>query len=149
MVELVKISGDLFKDISEISVLFSFLVTLVLLLIGVVVFFYFRIEKLNKDQKDEIINHEKEYQEEYNKIRNLYETKIDDLSKENLKKYEEMNRQWVESEKETLNVLNGVSSILEMSEKMSKVDTDRILEKINNTEQRILDLINNIDKNSK
>jgi Na+/phosphate symporter len=67
-------------------------------------------------------------------------------AKEIAKQQEDRNKQWLESEKETLNVLNGVSSILEMSEKMGQNDTNKILEKIKSTEERLLQRIDELKK---
>jgi hypothetical protein len=43
-----------------------------------------------------------------------------------LKREEDRTRQWMESEKETLRVLNGVSSILELGEKMLNTETGKM-----------------------
>ena len=86
---------------------------------------------------------------------NLYrlsQKEIKDIQAEHTKEIKEQqierNKQWLESEKETLNVLNGVSSILEMSEKVGQNDTNKILEKIKLTEERILQRIEDL-KNQK
>ena len=47
-----------------------------------------------------------------------------------LKRAEERTRQWIESEKETLHVLNGVSNLLDLSEKIGRVESQKILSKI-------------------
>jgi len=46
---------------------------------------------------------------------------------EMLKKEEERSRQWIESEKETLHVLNGVSILLDLNDKMGRVESEKIL----------------------
>ena len=63
---------------------------------------------------------------------------------EHIKKIEEVRKEMSESEKETLKVLNAVSSILEMSEKMGQNDTQKILETVKNTEEKIIELIKNL-----
>jgi GTP-binding protein EngB required for normal cell division len=47
-----------------------------------------------------------------------------------LKREEERSRQWMESEKETLHVLNGVSNLLDLSEKIEGVRSEKILESL-------------------
>ena len=47
-----------------------------------------------------------------------------------LKREEERTRQWMESEKETLHVLNGVSQLLELSENIGRVESTKIINKI-------------------
>lgn len=45
-------------------------------------------------------------------------------------KEEEKTRQWVESEKETLQVLNGISQILELSDGIKQKELEKILNEI-------------------
>lgn len=85
---------------------------------------------------------------------NLYrlsQKEIKELQKEHnkelTKQQEERNKQWLESEKETLSVLNGVSGILEMSEKVGRNDTTKIIEKVKITEERIITQIKLLSKN--
>lgn len=91
-----------------------------------------------------------ELSEQYSKnINNLHQdhaTKIDDIRQQQVKHEETLNKHWSESARETLQVLNGVSLVLEMGEKASKYETDKILEKIENTEKRIIDNLNNLNK---
>jgi hypothetical protein len=47
-----------------------------------------------------------------------------------LKREEERSRQWMESEKETLHVLNGVSTLLDLSEKIGRVESEKIIKKL-------------------
>ena len=55
-------------------------------------------------------------------IRKENEEKLESLRVEMLKREEDRGRQWMESEKETLHVLNGVSNLLELSDKVDKVE---------------------------
>ena len=66
-----------------------------------------------------------------------YANKIDDIRKENMIKETERSKQWRESEKETLIVLKGVNSVLELSEKMKENDTQKIIDKINSLEKSL------------
>lgn len=69
---------------------------------------------------------------------NQYVAKLDSIRKENtenfernrldmLKREDDRNRQWIESEKETLHVLSGVSNLLDLSEKINRVESDKIM----------------------
>jgi len=64
------------------------------------------------------------------KVDNIRKEQSDTLEKirvEMLKREEERGRQWMESEKETLHVLNGVSTLLDLSEKIGRVESEKIL----------------------
>jgi hypothetical protein len=47
----------------------------------------------------------------------------------------------MESEKETLHVLNGVSTILELGDKLTKSDTDKILKRLTEIEDALKKLV--------
>jgi hypothetical protein len=63
-------------------------------------------------------------------IRKEHTEKIETIQNEMLKKEEERTRQWIESEKETLQILNGVSKILELSENIGKIESEKIISKL-------------------
>ena len=60
-------------------------------------------------------------------IRNDHATTLEKIRVEMLKKEEERGRQWMESEKETLHVLNGVSTLLDLNEKIGRVESEKVL----------------------
>jgi len=59
-----------------------------------------------------------------------------------LKREEIKNRQWIESEKETLLVLNGVSTLLDLNEKLLTLESDKIFVKLDEISNKLNDLIN-------
>jgi len=59
-------------------------------------------------------------------VRKENSDKLESLRVEMLKREEERSRQWMESEKETLHVLNGVSNLLELSDKVDKAEFKKI-----------------------
>lgn len=63
-------------------------------------------------------------------IRKDHGDKVEDLQTQMLQKEEDRTRQWIESEKETLHVLNGVSSLLELKENISRIDSQKIISKL-------------------
>lgn len=70
-------------------------------------------------------------------IRKEHLKSLEQLRNETIKKNDERNRQWAESEKETLHVLNGVSNILDLSEKIGRVEADKIISKLNEIQTKI------------
>ena len=79
-------------------------------------------------------------QQHISKIEILQKEHSETLEKiriEMLKREEERSRQWIESEKETLHVLNGVSMLLDLNEKIGKVESEKILKKLDEIREKI------------
>jgi len=77
------------------------------------------------------------------KIDNIRREHSDTLEKirvEMIKNEGEKNRQWIESEKETLFVLNGVSNLLDLSEKIGRVESEKILKKLDELQLKVENL---------
>lgn len=70
-------------------------------------------------------------------IRREHSDTFEKIRIEMLKREEERSRQWIESEKETLHVLNGVSTLLDLSEKIGKVESERILKKLDEIQTKV------------
>lgn len=62
---------------------------------------------------------------------------LEKIRLEMLKREEERSRQWIESEKETLHVLNGVSMLLDLNEKIGKVESEKIFNKLDEIREKI------------
>ena len=101
---------------AETSPLNGALVGFIILLIAGIVMLWKQMDNSRKELKD---------------INKSHTDKLEEIRKENLKREEERNKQWSDSEKETLQVLNSVTKILEMGEQKGHNDTKQILEKIN------------------
>ena len=71
-------------------------------------------------------------------IRKEHSTTLENIRVEMLKREGERSRQWIESEKETLHVLNGVSTLLDLSEKIGRVESDKILKKLDEIQSQII-----------
>lgn len=112
---LAQINLEGFEAAAEQNTIFAILVSLVLILFGIIVYLFKENKDLNKELK---------------KLLDVQIEKIDTIRKENMTKEDERNLHWRESEKETLTVLKGVNSVLEMSEKMKENDTEKIIDKI-------------------
>lgn len=70
-------------------------------------------------------------------IRKEHSNNLEGLRIEMLKLEEERTRQWMESEKETLHVLNGVSNLLDLTDKIGRVDSEKILKKLDEIQTKI------------
>jgi len=70
-------------------------------------------------------------------IRKDHSDTLERIRVEMLKKEEERSRQWMESEKETLHVLNGVSMLLDLNEKIGRVESEKILLKLEEIREKI------------
>lgn len=63
-------------------------------------------------------------------IRKEHSDTLEKIRVEMLKREGERSRQWIESEKETLHVLNGVSMLLDLGDKISRVESEKIIKKL-------------------
>ena len=80
------------------------------------------------------------HQQHTAKVDSIRREQVETMEKirvEMLKREEERSRQWMESEKETLHVLNGVSILLDLSEKIGKVESDKILKKLEELQLKV------------
>lgn len=77
-------------------------------------------------------------------IRKENSDKLENLRIEMLRREEERTRQWKESEKETLHVLNGVSNLLELSDTVDKAELKKINKLLTSIDITIGDLNKNI-----
>lgn len=136
---LLQVVPEGLQEAAKTSPLNGALVGFIVLLIAGIVILWKQIDKSRKDLKE--LN--KEHASKLDENKKDYITKFDTVQKEYLQREEERNKQWSESEKETLQVLNGVTSILAMSEKMGQKDTKEILEKLKLAEDKIITAINN------
>lgn len=130
---------DGLEEAAETSPLSGALVGFIIILLGGIAILWRQFIITRKELKE--LN--KEHAEKLDENKKDYVSKFESLQSEYLKREEERNRQWSESEKETLQVLNGVTSILAMSEKMGQKDTKEILDKLKLAEERIITAINN------
>jgi len=110
------------------------------LFIGVCVVFGFEIMAMvralhAKTKKAELMEHQ--YAAKINVIRKENEQKLDDIRVEMLKREEERSRQWMESEKETLRVLNGVSNLLDLEDKFDKSRSEEILKVVSEIREKV------------
>lgn len=94
-----------------------------------IIFIYLLTKRLSKKTKENS-QIQKQHIARLDKLREDHSIRVENLHTEMLKKEEERTRQWIESEKETLHVLNGVSSLLELSENIGRVESEKIINKL-------------------
>lgn len=87
-------------------------------------------QKSMKQKSTEMKLLQQQYLARVDNIRKEHTDTLEKLRLEMLKREEERTRQWIESEKETLHVLNGVSTLLDLKDKLDNVDSMKILKKL-------------------
>ncbi|NJO64992.1 MAG: hypothetical protein HC836_44835 [Richelia sp. RM2_1_2] len=150
---LLQVSLDGFSKASETGIVNAILVSLVLILFGGVVFLFKKYEESKKENKvstedfnKKIQEIQKLYNDEVLKLVSVYNERIESIQNSAIKREEERSKQWLESEKETLTVLNGVTSILDIAEKMDQTNRNTVYLKLQEMENRILSKIESIEK---
>lgn len=109
--QISKEAMDGFTQASETGVVNALLVSICLILLGVCVFLFRKYEDKIKENKD--------------------------LQLKAIEREEQRNKEFLESEKETLKILNGVTNVLEMIEKVNDQDTTNIINKITEEAEKI------------
>jgi hypothetical protein len=98
--------------------------------------------KYNKKLKQKNIEHTQIQQQNIAKIDSIYNehtNSLENIRKEMLRREDEKNRLWENSEKETLHVLAGVSNILDLTDKLNNAESNKIIELINEINNKIDD----------
>lgn len=80
-------------------------------------------------------------------IRKEHSETLENLRIEMLKREEERTRQWMESEKETLHILNGVSTLLDLGEKLTTIENEKTIKLISEINDRITNIENLLKSN--
>ena len=124
LIAQIKIEG--FEEAAQQNALFAVLVSIVLVLFGISLYLF----KLYVDKNKEIKKINEKNSENILTLQKNHTEKIDGIRVEIMHKEDERNKQWRDAEKETLIVLKGENTVLEMSEKMKENDTEKILDRI-------------------
>lgn len=123
----------------------GFIITNIIQLLGMSFIMLYALIKLGK--KNITINlQQQQHTAKIDNIRKDHSETLESIRLEMLRREEDSNRHWIESEKETLKVLNGVSNLLDLSEKINKVETDKIIGQLADIQTK---LTNNIKTHSK
>jgi hypothetical protein len=97
--------------------------------------------KLLKNKVNEIKLMQQQHVAKIDVIRKEQSDTLDKIRIEILKKEDERVRQWIESEKETLHVLNGVSTLFDLSKKVNTDESKKILNKLDEIRYKIEKII--------
>lgn len=106
-----------------------FYLFIISLIVNFMVIRFYTNRKKNDDKEYKML--QQQYIAKIDLIREEKNQSIDNLRSEMLKKEEERTRQWIESEKETLHVLSGVTQMLKLGESLNKIESEKILSKLN------------------
>jgi uncharacterized membrane protein len=96
------------------------------------------IFRIIKKKNEKIMFQQKQNASRIDTIKEKYTDILDGLRVEMVKHENERVRQWMESEKETLHVLNGVSVLLELSDKVDKSEFKNINNKLKEIENLLI-----------
>jgi len=113
------------------------------LFIGITIIFIITMILLRKRLRfkhNQIILLNQQHTAKIDMIRKDHSDTLENIRVVMLKHEQDRTQQWVESEKETLFVLSGVSNLLDLSDKINRVETDKILkllQKIKNDTEEI------------
>jgi len=121
---------------------------LISIVLSVMNFILIAIIVLLQKKKSKIHGEHKQMQQQYiakvDMIRKDQAEKLENIRKETNRKDDDRNRQWIESERETLQILNGLSIILDRNDNLGRIETEKILSEIRDIEKKIIDKLNNI-----
>lgn len=94
---------------------------------GLMVLFIFMLIRQINVKNIEIKSIEYQHVIEIDNIRKEHSVALEKIRLEMLKREEEKSRQWIESEKETLHILGGVSTLLDLSDKFNGIESEKIM----------------------
>jgi len=106
---------------------FFYLFVVLAIIFAIVVLGFIKTVRLKTAETKSL---QQQYLARIDNIRKEQTETLERIRLEMLKREEERTRQWIESEKETLHVLNGVSNLLDLKEKLDKSDSMKILKKL-------------------
>lgn len=116
---------------------FFYLFIAAIILFASVIFIIKDVFEMNKK---ELKLSREQHAAKIDKIRGEQSNTLENLRIEMLKREEERTRQWIESEKETLHVLNGVSNLLDLTDKIGRVESEKIIAKLEEIHKKVEDL---------
>ena len=120
--------------------------------IGLFIYNIFLIKKQcskNKFNVSKLQQLEKQHSAKIDSIRKESTKIINDLNSRMLHREEENNRLWIESEREVLHVLNGVSYLIEMSQKLGVVETKKIMDNLKEIKNIVENKLSNHENKKK
>jgi len=111
---------------------YLFIATMILFFVVVLA-----IMKLLRNKTSESKLMQQQHVAKIDMVRKEHAETLEKIRVEMLKREEERSRQWIESEKETLHVLNGVSLLLDLNDKIERNQSEKILSKLEEIRKKI------------
>ncbi len=115
------------------NVFFYLFIAMTIVLFTTVMVMMKRIRKKN----DENRLSQQQYTAKIDILRREHSDTLEKIRVEMLKREDERRRQWIESEKETLHVLNGVSLLIDMNIKLGKNEIEKLMKKLEEIREKI------------
>lgn len=94
---------------------------------------------LLKYKEKEFITSQQQHSAKIDIIRKEQQEKLEAIRHEVSQHESERNKQWFESEREMLYVLSGVSNLLDISEKIGRIESDKILAKLDEINSKLIE----------
>ena len=116
------------------NALFYITIGLLVSTIFIIIFLFRQVNKKNIENKLLDFQHNAEMID----VRKEHCEVLERIRIEMLKREEEKNRQWIESEKETLHVLDGVSTLLDLSDKFGRIESEKIITILEDIQRKII-----------
>ena len=114
-----------------------------LFLLALIITIYYKLTLIKKNK--ELISAHNLLAEKINSIRNDHLNTLEKIRIEMLRREDDRNRQWYESEKELLQVLNSISLVFDLNEKIERNELNQLIQKID----EIFKIIkNNLNQNT-
>lgn len=131
------------ETIKNINIVTNLLYMVILICATIITLLWKHISKQSEkaEQKD------KEIGVLIESIRTKNAIAIAEVTEKYNNKIDEIRVETMNSERNTLQVLNGVSKIIEMGEKTGRYDSEKILAQIASLETRVMDKLNNLSNN--
>lgn len=107
-------------------------------------FLLYRTNRKYLKKNKELLQVNQQYAAKIDQLNKTHNETLEKIREDMLKNEEARTFQWIESEKETLNVLSGLSILLDMNEKLGRVESEKILAKIQEVENKILGKIKSL-----
>lgn len=131
------------EAIKNINIVTNLLYMVILICATIITLLWKHISK----QSDKAEQKDKEIGVLIDTIRTKNAKDIAEITEKYNNKIDEIRVETMNSEKNTLQVLNGVSKIIEMGEKTGRYDSEKILAQIASLETRVMDKLNNLSNN--
>lgn len=111
----------------------------VLLIVGFLIIKH--IMRLLKNKNIEIKQIQQQHLAKVDQLRKDQSNEMSLIRREVALHENERHQQFLESEKETLQVLSGISTLLDITDKVSKIESEKILDKLEEIELKIKKII--------